>query len=59
MTDIVDALIADLNAIDDRASLLAFMAPLRCPDNLGEFERARLTSALIRASVRCWKRRLP
>jgi hypothetical protein len=54
-----DDIIAALDAVNDRAELLALLAPLRVPDNADNFTRARLTNALIRASVRCWKRRLP
>jgi hypothetical protein len=52
-----DELIAMLDAINDRASLIGFLAPLRCPDNADNHERARLTAALIAAASRCWRER--
>ena len=39
---IVDQLIAALDAISDRAELVAFLAPLRAPNDLPDNERARL-----------------
>jgi hypothetical protein len=53
----VDEIIAELDGIDDRATLIAFMAPLRLPAGLPEFEQARLTSALVAAASRAWKGR--
>jgi hypothetical protein len=55
----IDAVIAELNAINDRAVLVAFLAPLRLPLDLDGPERARVTAALIAAASRCWKRRRP
>lgn len=55
----IDAVIAALNRINDRAELVAFMAPLRLPANLDDFERGRLTAAFVAAASRCWKRRQP
>jgi len=53
----VDELIADLEAIDDRAQLVGFLAPLRVPDYATNEERADLTTALIKAAGRCWHKR--
>ena len=53
----VDQLVAALDAISDRAELVAFLAPLRAPNDLPDSERARLTSAVVRAASRCWKGR--
>jgi hypothetical protein len=55
----VDEIIAMLDGITDRASLLAFLAPLRCPDSISDDDRARLTEGLMRAAARCWKGRFP
>jgi len=55
---IVDQLIAALDAISDRAELVAFLAPLRAPNDLPDSERARLTSAVVRAASRCWRGRV-
>jgi hypothetical protein len=55
----VDDLVAVLESIDDRAELIAFLTPLRLPTGLPEFERARLTAALMAAASRVWKGRLP
>jgi hypothetical protein len=49
----VDDIIATLDAIGDRASLIAFLTPLRVPHGIADADRARLTSAVIRASARC------
>jgi hypothetical protein len=53
----IDAVIAELDRISDRAELVAFLTPLRLPLDLDGPERARVTAALIAASSRCWKRR--
>jgi hypothetical protein len=50
-------IIAMLDAAKDRAELIALLAPLRVPENADPFDRANLTSALIRAATRCWKGR--
>ena len=55
---IVDQLIAALDAISDRAELVAFLAPLRAPNDLPDSERARLTSAVMRAASRRWRGRV-
>jgi hypothetical protein len=55
----IDAVIATLNEISDRAELVAFLAPLRLPTNLDEFDRGRLSTAVVEAASRCWKRRVP
>jgi hypothetical protein len=52
----VDELIAVLDAVGERAELVAFLAPLRVPDHVTNSDRARLTSAVIRAASRCWSR---
>ena len=54
----VDQLVAALDAISDRAELVAFLAPLRAPNDLPDSERARLTSAVVRAASRCWRGRV-
>jgi hypothetical protein len=54
----IDAVIAELNKIGDRAELIAFLAPLRLPTNLDEFDRGRLSAAVVAAASRCWKRRV-
>jgi len=54
---VVDQLVAALDAISDRAELVAFLAPLRAPNDLSDSERARLTSAVVRAASRCWRGR--
>ena len=54
---IVDQLIAALDAISDRAELVAFLAPLKAPNDPPDSERARLTRAVVRAASRCWKGR--
>jgi len=53
----VDEVIGAFEAIDNRAELVAFLAPLRMPDGLDEDDRARLTSALVAAATRVWKGR--
>jgi len=55
---VVDQLVAALDAISDRAELVAFLAPLRAPNDLPDSERARLTSAVVRAASRCWRGRV-
>jgi len=55
----IDTVIAELNAINDRAELVAFLTPLRLPLDLDGLECARMTAALIAAASRCWKRRRP
>src|SRR5262249_61679996 len=51
----VDELVATFASISDRASLIAFLAPLRLPPNLSEQEKARVTVALLTAASRCWR----
>jgi hypothetical protein len=53
----VTEIVAVLESIDDRAELIAFLSPLRLPTGLPEFERARLTAALMAAASRVWKGR--
>jgi hypothetical protein len=36
---VVDDLVADLDAINDRAELVAFLAPLKAPNNPPDSER--------------------
>jgi hypothetical protein len=43
--------------INDRAELVAFLAPLKAPNDPPDSERARLTRAVVRAPSRCWKGR--
>jgi hypothetical protein len=54
----VDNIIAILDATSDRAELVAFLAPLRAPNDLPDSERARLTNAVVRAASRCWRGRV-
>jgi hypothetical protein len=54
---IVEHLVAALDSIADRASLIGFLAPLRLPHDLPDNQRARLTEALMRAAARCWQSR--
>jgi hypothetical protein len=49
--NVVDQLVADLDAISDRAELVAFLAPLRAPNDLPDSERARLTEAVRRPKL--------
>jgi hypothetical protein len=53
----VDELSATFATINDRAELIAFLAPLRLPHGLSEHERARLSEALLAATARCWRAR--
>jgi hypothetical protein len=53
----IDAVIATLDKISDRAELIAFLTPLRLPLDFDGPERARVTAALIAAASRCWKGR--
>jgi hypothetical protein len=57
MNQVVDELICTLDSIDNRAELVAFLAPLRAPDDLPNDDRAKLTKALMRAAARCWRTR--
>ena len=50
-----DELIATFASINDRAALIAFLAPLRLSKDLSDFDRARVTCALIDVTARCWK----
>ena len=52
-----DELIATFASINDRAALIAFLTPLRLSKDLSDFDRARVTRALIDAASRCWKGR--
>jgi hypothetical protein len=54
----VAEIVAVLESIDDRAELIALLTPLRMPTGLPEFERARLTAALMAAASRVWKGRV-
>jgi hypothetical protein len=51
-----DDIINALDATKDRAELIALIAPRRVPDVVDDFDRGRLTAALMRAAVRCWPR---
>jgi hypothetical protein len=51
----LDDIVAELDAIETRIDLIAFLAPLRVSPNLDETELARLTAALIAATSRCMK----
>jgi len=53
----VDQLVAIFATINDRAALIAFLAPLRLPDGLSENERARVSDALVAGAARCWRGR--
>jgi hypothetical protein len=54
----LDQLVAILDAIDNRAELVAFLTPLRLPTHLDGPERAKVTAALIAAASRVWKGRV-
>jgi hypothetical protein len=51
----LDQLVDELDAINTRIDLIAFLVPLRVSPNLDETERARLTAAVIAATSRCMK----
>jgi len=53
----VDDVVAIFASINDRAALITFLAPLRLSKDLSDFDRARVTRALIAAAARCWKGR--
>jgi hypothetical protein len=53
----VDDIIAILDVTNDRAELIAFLAPLRVPRGVSDHDRARLTSAVVRTASRVWKGR--
>jgi len=53
----LDEVVSALASINDRASLIAFLAPLRLPPSLSDAERARVTSALLAAASRVWRGR--
>lgn len=50
--DIIDA----LDSTQDRAELVALLAPLRVPTNVDDFDRGQLATALVRAVGRCWRK---
>lgn len=52
-----DELIAAFASINDRAELVAFLAPLRLSKDLNDFDRERVTRALVAAASRCWRGR--
>ena len=54
----VDELVATFATINDRAALIAFLAPLRLPADLPGHDRSRVTSALLAAASRCWRGRV-
>jgi hypothetical protein len=54
---LLDAVIAELDRINDRADLVGFIAPLRLPRRLTNNEQARVLDALIKATARAWKTR--
>ena len=51
-----DELIAAFGSINDLAELVAFLAPLRLSKDLNDFDRERVTRALVAAASRCWAR---
>ena len=51
----IDELIATFASINDRAALIAFLTPLRLSKDLSDFDRARVTCALIDVTARCLK----
>lgn len=51
----IDELVATFASINDRAALIALLTPLRLSKDLSEFDRERVTRALIDAASRCWK----
>jgi len=54
----LDDIIAVLDATNDRAELIAFLTPLRLPTGLPDFDRARLSKALMAATSRVWRGRI-
>jgi hypothetical protein len=55
----LDAIIAELDRIDDCAILMGFVAPLRPPYAINDNERALVLDALTKAAARAWKVRAP
>jgi hypothetical protein len=53
-----DTLIRLLDTVNDRAELLALLAPLRLSLDVPDSEKARVTEALIAAASRCWQGRV-
>jgi hypothetical protein len=53
----IDDVVGKLNSITGWAELLAFLAPLRLPDNLSDYDKGRLASAYCGACSRAWKDR--
>ena len=53
-----DELIATFNSINDRGELVAFLVPLRLSKDLNDFDRERVTRALVAAASRCWRGRV-
>jgi hypothetical protein len=47
-----DDIIRELDRCRDRAELVALLAPLRLPANLDEFDRGRLSTAVVEAASR-------
>jgi len=54
----VDELVATFAAINDRATLIALLAPLPLPPGLSGPDTARVTAALIAGASRCWRGRV-
>jgi len=52
-----DEIIELLNSINNSAELAAVLAPMRLPRGLSDFDKGRLTSAVVVVASRCWKRR--
>jgi hypothetical protein len=54
----VNELVTIFASINDRAELIAFLAPLRLPHDLSDNDKSRITHALIGAASRCWRGRI-
>jgi hypothetical protein len=54
----VDEILATFATIHDRAALVAFLTPLRLSNDLSDFDRERVTRALVAAASRCWRGRV-
>jgi prophage regulatory protein len=54
----IDELVETFATINDRAELIALLAPLRLPHGVSEHDKARVGEALTAAAARCWKGRV-
>jgi hypothetical protein len=53
----VDEIIDLFDSIHSRVDLLTVLAPFKLPHGVDDFDKARLTGALVAAAARCWKSR--